>query len=160
AAAFNMKGDGSALLISQMSVTGFLGQIKINGSVSDPLKPKLNLRVGMTPLDLSELRVALPDYRELIPKGSVTGTVGLNGELATPIPWHTGPLSATGTLKANLPEYRVVAAAPPAGGPQMPGSGGAAASPAVAESFLPKGTLTEKINMQVGATIGILTKDA
>jgi hypothetical protein len=160
AAVFNFKTDGTALQIHQMSLSGFLGQVKANGTVSDPLRPKLNLRIEMTPLDLSELRVALPDYRELMPKGSISGHVNLNGEVAFATPWQDWPLTVSGSVKANLPEYRVTAA-PAEGavsGPQAPKAGGAG-TPQAQDGFLPRGHLTEKLNMQVGATIGVLTKD-
>lgn len=156
-AVFSVEGDGTALKVDQMALTGFLGQIKANGNVSEPLKPKLNMRIDMRPLDLSELRMALPEFRESIPKGSITGNVGLNGEIATGTPWHTWPLKVTGSAKIQIPEYHV-ASAPPA--PAQPSGGGTA--PAVVtppESFLPKGYLTENLNMQFGVTVGVLTKD-
>lgn len=161
AANFNLRTEGTALQIEQMAVKGFLGEVRLNGRVSEPKRPKVNLIVEARPLDLSELRMAMPDFREMVPKGSVSGKVNLSGEMVFEQPWHTWPLVVNGDVKVNLPEYAIASAQAPA--PKaVPGdvSGGAVAA-AVTEKtgFLPKGALTEKVNLAVVAEIGTLVKD-
>ena len=104
--------------------------------------------------------MALPDYRELVPKGSVTGLVSVLGEIALGTPWPTWPLTVGGNIQVNLPEYRVLPAPTGAAAPAPPPAGGSTGdSPAIDTGFLPRGELTEKLNMQVAASIGILTME-
>ncbi len=159
AVSFNLKTEGSALQLEPLSVKGFLGDIRVTGRVSEPKRPKVNLRLESKPLDLSELRVAMPEFRDLIPKGSVTSRLVLNGELALDQAWPQWPLVVGGEVNVNLPEYLIATA--PAGAAGDVSGGGGAGSVAAGEpkGFLPKGPLTAKLGLQVGAEIGVLRKD-
>ncbi len=174
---FNLRTEGEALQIEQMVVKGFLGEIRVNGKVSDtpranvtdPRKPRLNLIVETKPLDLSELRVAMPEFRDVVPKGSIVGRLNLNGEMDFAKTWAHWPVVVGGEVKVNLPEYVVASAPAAAAAPGAPSaavsadvSGAPPAPVSVAppsSGFLPKGALTEKLNVQIAAEIGTLVKD-
>lgn len=156
-ASFNLKTEGNALQIEQLQVKGFLGEVRASGRVSEPKMPKVDLRIETKPLDLSELRLAMPDFRTLLPKGSVSGRVTMTGQMLFEKEWFNWPLNVGGELKVSLPEYAVAAAPPSAPGDVSGANAKTPAPPAI--GFLPRGPLTEKLNLQLAADVGVLTKD-
>lgn len=157
AATFNIRTDGTALRLQPLAIKGFLGDIKMNGTVREPKRPKVALRLEAQPLDLSELRVAMPSFRDVIPKGSVVGRISLDGDAAIDQPWAEWPLTVAGDLKVNLPEYLVAPAAAAGDVSGAPPSPNQAAGPP--QGFLPKGALTERMNLQTALDVGVLRKD-
>ncbi|MBX3022724.1 MAG: hypothetical protein KF799_13710 [Bdellovibrionales bacterium] len=155
-AVFTLGNKGETLTIDKLEMRSFFGRFAANGAVVNPLKPKLNVNLVMAPLKMSELRVAMPEFRDKIPSGEMRAAVRMSGELANEKPWNEWPLQISGDVSVSLPEYKMVEAnaskpAPPQAAAPLP-------TPS-AEPFLPPGYLTNQLNLKVSADIGQLVKD-
>ena len=157
---FNAKSEGAeALQINNFDLAAFWGEIKATGRVLRPLNPNVQLNVELRPLDLSELRIALPQFRDLIPKGQMRGRLNLNGSRDESKAWHDWPLVVAGQLNVDLPEYRMGTAAAKADTPQAPEGAPPKDAPVESTSFLPSGELTKKLSLQINAKVGSFLKD-
>lgn len=155
---FDIRNVGSAVVINEMDLNSFIGRFSAKGKVEMKDLPVMNLQVEAKPLSLSELRVAAPAIRDLLPKGTLTGKGDIKGQLDTRKTWSDWPLVISGNLELNLPEYKVASS-------EALGAGAKKASPAPSQgseatSFLPDGELTRKMRVRVRARVDRLQKDS
>ena len=154
---FQIRNTGEVFDVQNFSLESFAGRIKVSGRISGIFDPKLQLRGEVQSLNLSELRMALPDYRDKIPKGQVNGTISLSGQRSTTKPWNDWPMLVAGDLRVQLPEYMLSPSPPEKSPEEKEGANQNLAPPP--EPFLPAGELTSRMNLKVAADIGILRKD-
>ncbi len=156
AADFKLSTLGESLRIDHLNVAGFPGDVRLWGKIEQPTNPKVDVVIVARALNLSALRKALEEYNELIPNGNITGRLAVAGSMKQGSPWAEWPLNVSGQIKADLPEYHFAAAAPAdKAAPAEP----APPQPLAQAGFLPKGPLTEKLNLAFEATIGLVQKD-
>lgn len=146
-----------ALEIQNLLVSSFLGKMRVSGRITDIFDPKLQVKLELTGVSLSEMRIAFPDYHDKIPKGDLSGVMALNGTYDKAKPWNEWPLNVDGSLKVALPEY-VIESTPTASGKTLPTKGGKGAAKENA-SFLPPGHLVDNLKMRLVADIGTVKKD-
>lgn len=157
AADFSLANAGKNLSIEKLDLRTFFGRFTARGTVIDPLKPSLNLGIAAGPLNMTELRVAVPDLRDKIPAGEARASLSIQGPLQTDKPWNEWPLTISGEIAATLPEYKL-AAAPEAPAPATPPPDAAAPVPP-SDPLLPPGHLTSKAKLKLALDIGTFTKD-
>jgi hypothetical protein len=115
------------------------------------------VRVVLSGLDLNELRVALPEYREKLPKGKVSGEFRVTGRNVESKSWADWPLDVDGSVRVSMAEYKVPAASPQ---PEKTNATAKAAGPSADDgSFLPDGHLTRRLRLKVAADIAAVVKD-
>jgi hypothetical protein len=156
---FGVRNSGQDVVIDSFTLESFFGNLAAKGSVKELTHPVLDLNVEYRPLLLSELRVAIPEYRDKIPKGSLSGSLSLKGKPDFAKAWSDWPVAVSGGVNAVLPEY-VLAPSAPAAKPGAPPPAGQTAQVEPAASFLPKGELTQKLNLGIKASVAVLKKDA
>ncbi|MGE4132901.1 MAG: hypothetical protein AB7F86_14770 [Bdellovibrionales bacterium] len=152
------RGKGEAVELAPFKLTGFMGVAEARGTVMLAAAPGVQMLISMKPLDLSAARLALPTLRDLLPKGSLAGQLRLAGQVTPDRVWSDWPLVVSGTINAQLPEYLM---APPKAAAEVKGAPAPAtkaASGSPTEGFLPKGKLTEKLDLTITAGIGVLRK--
>lgn len=146
--AFKVAHRGSSLNIENINLSGFLGQIQVAGMIKSFNEKVVDLKVAAKSLNLSELRLALPEFREHLPKGEVTGQLRLAGQVAPEKPWQEWPLKISGDVAAAIPEYQMIETeAKDAKGVTEKAEAAVAAPPS--PSFLPKGFLTQNLNLKI-----------
>lgn len=157
AADFALAQAAGELAIERLDVRTFFGRLGARGRVGNPFKPKLALAVTAAPVSLSELRVAMPSLRDLIPKGDVKGNLQINGPLEMTKPWNDWPLAISGDVSATIPEYQTAPSAPaPAGGKAAEKAPATSAPP---KGFLPPGYLVSHLKVRVSGDIARVTHD-
>lgn len=156
AAAFAIKNQGEVLQIDRFEANGFFGVLRARGKVSELAQPVVDLKVETAPLNLSELRMAMPSLRDLIPKGSIEGNLGLKGKMALNLAWPQWPLVVTGNLAVAIPEYKILPTPPPPPSAIDATASGPAPVPAPAAGFLPEGSLTRQARVQAKVNIELL----
>lgn len=152
---FNIRNQGTNILIENLDMATFVGNVAMKGKAEMAAVPVLDLAVEAKPLNLSELRIAVPSFHDLIPKGAVTGKLQITGKPEFSKPWHEFPLTVSGGVNVRLPEYKMVSAPPEA---QAPGK----APPAKVEStsFLPDGELTRRLKLGLQVDVDKFVKDS
>lgn len=159
-ARFALRTLGNAILIDEMELASFVGNVGVKGQVKQTTPPDLAISIDAKPLNLRELRIAMPEMRDLLPKGEVTGRIKIQGKLDTAKPWHNLPIVVSGDVSADLPEYIMTAAPQPA---KKPAPGAGPAQPAPAEkpgaAFLPDGELTRNLALNLKAKVNVFKKD-
>lgn len=152
-----IRNAGTDFDIQNLTLDSFAGRLKVSGKASYFRPPKVQLKTEIQQLDLNELRLALPDYREKIPKGTAGGSIQVRGTLVMDKPWSDWPLDVDGAVHATLPEYTLIsetAQEPP------PVTNLKAPPPARPEeqSFLPPGYLTSHLRLKTTGEVGRVTK--
>jgi hypothetical protein len=154
-AKFSVRNQGTDILIDQLDLSTFAGNLGLKGKAQMAAVPAVNLNVEARPLNLSELRVAVPSFRDLIPKGNVTGKMQITGKPEFSKPWSDFPLTISGGMRVHLPEYKMVSAPPePKGGAKTP------PPPVESKSFLPDGELTRRLKLGLVVDVDQFVKDA
>jgi len=156
---FQVGNADDNLRIDSLKLQTFFGNMELSGVVKNPARPELNLRVQAAPVNLSELRMALPEWREKIPKGQMRGQLNLIGSTDASKPWQDWPMQVRGDLQVQLPEF-VVAETPAESSAKLDKKGANEAVPPEPplEPFLPRGQLTSQANLKLGVQIGELRK--
>lgn len=152
---FSVSSAAPNLVIDKLDLRTFFGQFGLKGPVGDPTKPKLGVTVTASPLNLSELRLAMPEFRDKIPKGELRANVQVTGPLEMEKPWNDWPLNLNGDISVSLPEYRVASA--PAGA--APGKPAPAGPKGESEPLLPPGYLLSRAKLKIAADIAQVLKD-
>ncbi len=150
----NIRNAGNSLLIDELELATFFGNFGVKGKCEISALPTLDLALELKPLNLSELRIALPSFHDLIPKGTTTGTVQIAGKVELSKAWKDWPLSANGKVKTYLPEYKMTAAVE-----EPKAAKGSPAPPPTASSFLPDGVLTRRLKLALQVDVDQFTKD-
>ncbi len=155
---FAARNAAKIVEIQRFDIESFFGKIKTKGRVKDPLGPSLEqFKIEIASLSLSELRLALPEWRDKIPKGSLSGQLKLDGRMASEKPWTDWPLNVEGSLRATLPDYKMDASEREP--PQKINTTLKSEPPAKSEGFLSKGYLTSHLKMKLLVDIAKLSKD-
>lgn len=162
---FSLRSSGSALEIESLGVDSFFGQIRGSGKMEDWKSLAGQLKLTVKTLDLTELRVAMPDFRTLIPKGKLAGEMRFNGRVSTADkgeeanPWYNWPLHAEGSVQLSIPDYALLPVPAVEEKPQ-PGKANNGLKPSPAPTgFLPNGFLTNNLKLHVVADVAQFTKD-
>lgn len=156
-AQFSMKSQGtSTVQLQPLAVKSFFGNVRANGSLTNPTQPQVNLRVDMQPLNLLQLRQAIAQFKDVIPVGTVNGAVTLKGGVDLKQEWPKWPLAVGGDLNVVLPQYKMASASPET---TLPAKGAPTQSEKPVESFLPDGELTRKLALGLNVTINEFSKD-
>jgi len=156
-ARFNVRTQGQDMLVDEMELTSFAGNLGLKGKVGQSVVPGLDVQIQAKPLLLSELRMAMPSMRDKIPKGVLNGNWRVSGKLQMTMPWQDWPLVVNGLVDVKIPEY-VMDSAPPVA--QTPAAGAPAATPAPeSEAFLPDGELTRKAKLAIKAQVDSFRQD-
>lgn len=148
---------GDALTIENLDLATFFGAVQATGNVSSFAQPKINLKVASKNLSLNELRMSMAGYQDLIPKGTITGDLNLTGQYDGTKEWFNLPIRVTGDVSANIVDYRMGSALAEMEARVKPK--GAPPPPQPPSSLLPKGFLTENLNLKTRVQIGLFTKD-
>lgn len=151
---FGVRNAQQSLLIDEMDLTSFVGDLGLKGKVELGPQPTLDVNLEARPLSLSEMRIAMPEFRDQIPKGTLNSRLQMRGKLEFAKAWHDWPMVVTGNVDVNIPEYKTPA---PAVVPAAPGAGGPAPTPA--SSFLPDGELTRKIRLNLKVQMAQFVKE-
>lgn len=154
-ASFNIRNQGTNILIDNLDLSTFVGNVAMKGRAEMAAVPALDMSVEAKPLNLSELRIAVPSFHDLIPKGIVNGKWRISGKPEFSKPWHEFPLTVSGNVAVRLPEYKMVS-------PPTEPSGAAKNPPPKAEStsFLPDGELTRGLKLGLQVDVDKFIKDA
>ncbi|NJL26197.1 MAG: hypothetical protein HC902_14265 [Calothrix sp. SM1_5_4] len=128
------------------------------GQIQNPSRPELDLTLSAMPARLSEMRLALPDWRDKIPKGEARGKLRVRGPLEIDKEWHDWPLSVSGEVAALVPEFVMP---PPEPGKVVDATAAASAgaAPTQTDSLLPSGRLTKALQIKVSASIERFQKE-
>ncbi len=156
---FQARNAGDTLDVQNLSVDSFVGRLKVTGKVTKPFDPTVKLKIELQPLNLSELRIALPEWREKIPKGSLSGTVNVAGRMDSARPWNDWPLDVDGSLRAMIPEYAMQAGASPPAAPAPGKQSPLKMAGKSNDAFLPAGHLTNRLKMKIVADIETFKKE-
>lgn len=154
---FQVRNQGDVVDLRSFSLESFVGRLKVSGKVKELTHPNVQLRGEVAGLNLSELKKALPEFHDKIPKGTVSGTFSLNGQRAVEKPWFDWPMTVVADLKVALTEYVMSGEAPPVGVQKKTPNEKTGVSESGA--FLPSGTLTKQLNLKYVADIGLFKKD-
>jgi len=150
---FGVRGVQQSLLIDEMDLTSFIGNLVLKGKVELGQQPTLDVNLEARPLSLSEMRIAMPEFRDKIPKGTLNSRLQMRGKLETAKPWQDWPMLVTGNVDVNIPEYKMLP--PPTVMPAATGLAG----PAPTASFLPDGELTRKARLNLKVQIAQFVKE-
>lgn len=151
---FGVRNQLQSIRIEEMDLTSFIGNIGLKGKVDVGAVPVVDLNLEAKPLSLSELRIAMPAFRESIPKGVLNSRLRLNGKLEATRPWQDWPVQVTGHVDVRIPEYKMVAAVHP-----VAPVGSAGAPPPASGAFLPDGALTRGARVTMRVMVDQLMKE-
>lgn len=153
---FAVRNSGTSILIDEIELASFVGNLGLKGKVDVQTAPKLDMVLNAKPVSLSELRIAMPAMREMIPKGTLVSELKISGALEMAKPWHDWPLKTSGRVEVKIPEYKMAVAAPQDPKAESTGKGGAAAE---SSAFLPDGELTRSARLNIKAQVDQFVKE-
>jgi hypothetical protein len=132
--------------------------MNVGGRIHNPKDPSFDLNVHGQVASVETLKGFMPSMKDVPLNGSLNAQMALNGRYASDKPWNNWPMRISGQVKWTTPKYQMPASAPASAGKNDKGKGesapGAAPGP-----FLPKGFLTENLNVGLEANIGKFIKD-
>ncbi len=157
---FQVRNKGAVVGVERLSVESYMGKLGLSGTIDQATAKtpmKFNIKVDFQPLHLTELRMALPEYRDKIPNGTLSGSIGLHGQMSDK-EWFTWPMDLDGQLQAHIPDYTVVESPPPQKAKPGVTGGGTDVNKAASSAFLPSGYLTQHLHMKTAVTIDVVHK--
>jgi hypothetical protein len=154
---FNMHNAQNKLQIDQLGLKSSFGVMKVSGAVEKPLDPTFALNVSMEPLNLSELRIVLPTFRELVPLGETRGKLRLQGKWIPDQPWQNEPLDVSGNLAMSLVKYEIASPTPAIDAKEKDVKN--ESPPPLPKAFLPRGHLTVGAQLQLALNVATFRKD-
>lgn len=154
AARFGVRNQAANVVIDELELNSFFGVLSAKGKLERKDIPVLDLNAEAKPLNLSELRIAMPDLHDVIPKGQLSGRFRIGGRLDLTKPWWNMPLLVSGQTDVRIPEYKMSAPAA-----ATAGQAGAPQTPVQPTGFLNDGELTRRLKMNVKVVIDQFTKD-
>lgn len=150
------RNVADTLEIQNLSMESFAGRMKLTGKIKNLFDPTMKLKVELQSMNLSELRMALPEIRDKIPKGTLAAEVYVSGRRDSDKPWSDWPLDIDGWVKLSIPEY-TMASPPPV--KEVKDSGSKKQPLVNSSELLPNGYLTSHLRLKVAADLGTVVKD-
>ena len=154
---FQVRNQLTAVIIQNLSVASFAGLVKLSGTADTAKNSKVDLKIELQNLNLNELRMALPEYRDKIPKGTTSGRIGVKGRPLSDKPWFDWPLDLDGRVQVHIPDYAIEPA--PQGAEPSPAPKSGSKPKQESAAFLPKGYLTEHLQFQYQIEVDTVRKD-
>jgi hypothetical protein len=132
--------------------------MNVGGRVHNPKDPSFDLNIRGQVANIETLKAFVPSMKDVPLNGSLNAQIGLSGRYANDKPWFSWPLKVSGEVKWTTPKYAMASNAPAA--PVKGGKGSVeSGSNATPGPFLPKGFLTENLNLGLEANIVKFIKD-
>jgi len=143
--------QGQSISIKKLETRSPAGLIRVMGTVTDPLSPRLNLQMQTSKLNLTELSKMLPLLRSYKLNGQLDSQLKLTGHYDPLWGIEKSPLALTGSTHFYLPHFQWKSA--PSRQQDTPILQGETTAP---QPLLPPWPILENLDLQLGAKIQTL----
>lgn len=131
--------------------------MKIGGRVHNPKDPTFDLNTQTDIANLESLKTYLPSTKEYPLTGNLKAQLNVVGRYASDKTWNNWPMRVSGHVGFSAPKFSLASSSKnEKGAAANAPTSGTAGAPA---GFLPKGFLTQNLNVALDATVGRFVQD-